>query len=323
MQYNRLGKAGIRVSELSFSAWGPYSKQLNTEDAKLLIQAAYESGINFFDNAEVTASSKTEEIMGEALKYLPREQLVVSTKLYSDKQTSNEYCTLSQKHLMDSINNSLKRLQLDYVDLLFCHRPNPNTPIEEIVCAMDQIVRTGKAFYWGTSQWHTDQIEAAYQIAADLNYMPPTMEQPEYNMLHRNNVEKNLLPLYRKYGLGTTTYNPLASGVLTGKYNKGILGGNRIAHKTLLQEIYLTQASIDIINQLETVAKQLDCSLTQLAIAWCLKSLTVSTVILGTSHSEQLQENLKSLAIKDKLTDGIMKTIDEVLANYQETEQAY
>lgn len=323
MQYNRLGKAGIRVSELSFGSWVTFSKQLGVNGAKELMQAAFEHGINFFDNAEAYAAGKAEEIMGEGLKGFPREQLVISTKLYFGKDTPNESRTLSRKHLMEGIDNSLKRLQLDYVDLLFCHRPDPNTPIEETVRAMDQIIRDGKAFYWGTSEWSAKQIESAYQIAADLNCMPPTMEQPEYNMFYRHNVERNLLPLYEKYGLGTTIWSPLASGVLTGKYSDGIPKDSRMAQETWLQDNYLTQARVNIAKQLELVAKQLDCSLAQLAVAWCLKNPNVSTVILGASHLAQLQENLKSLEVKDVLTDDIMQTIEDILVDYQETERPY
>lgn len=318
MKYNQLGKAGIKVSELSYGSWVTFSKQLDQGAVSALIKEAFDNGVNFFDNAEAYAGGEAETLMGATLKDYPREQLVVSTKLFFGRETPNEYQTLSRKHLMEGIDNSLKRLQMDYVDILFCHRADPNTPIEETVRAMDQIIRDGKAFYWGTSEWPADKIKEAYQIAKELHCIPPSAEQPQYNMFNRKNFEQSLHPLCEKQGMGTTIWSPLAFGILSGKYNKEIPKNSRLAQETWLQDS-LTKSRIEIVNRLEPIAKQLKCTLAQLAIAWCLKNPHVSTVILGATRSQQLQENLKSIEVKAQLDTDVMAEINRVLANYQET----
>lgn len=310
MQYNKLGKSGLRVSEISYGSWITFGKQVDVNQAQAMMRAAFDAGINFFDNAEAYAHGESETIMGKALKDFPREELVISTKIFWGGDGPND-TGLSRKHLLEGTKRSLKRLQLDYVDLLFCHRPDPNTPIEETVLAMDYLVRQGFVFYWGTSEWNKDQIEQAYLIAEKLNCIPPTMEQPKYNIFFRDHLEKEYLPLFKKYQLGTTIWSPLASGILSGKYNQGIPKDSRLAKEEWLKPNNFNEL-VEQTKQLETIAKELGCHLSQLAIAWCLKNPQVSTVITGASKIEQLQENLGALAIKSKLTPAVMKKIDEI-----------
>lgn len=317
MQYNRLGKAGIKVSEVSFGSWVTFSKQIGKAEVKQLMCEAYDQGVNFFDNAEAYAKGEAEELMGEALQSFRRESVVVSTKLFFGGDTPNEHETLSRKHLLEGINNSLRRLQLDYVDLLFCHRPDVNTPIEETVRAMDHIIREGKALYWGTSMWTPQQLEETYQIAKQTNCYPPSMEQPQYNMLCRHNVEVNLAPFCQTQGLGLTIWSPLASGVLTGKYNDNIPENSRLANEAWLIPSDM-QTCITIVKKLMVIAQNLDCSIAQLALAWCLKNPHVSTVITGATSMEQLQDNLLAISIKEKITPGIIVDINNVLAGYSE-----
>lgn len=310
MQYRQLGKHGIKLSELSFGAWVTFGKQLDLSAVKKLMQAAFEGGVNFFDNAETYASGEAETLMGKALKDFRREDLVVSTKIFWGGKGPND-TGLSWKHLMEGTNNSLRRLQLDYVDLLFCHRPDPNTPIEETVRAMDVIVRSGKAFYWGTSEWKAEQIEEAHRVAREIHCIPPAMEQPQYNFFERNKVEKDFLPLYSKYGMGLTIWSPLALGILTGKYNQGIPKGSRLEKEDWLARD-LTPKRIETVRALEPIAKQLECSLAQLAIAWCLKNPHVSSVITGASRLEQLEENLGACEVAQKLTPQILKQMNSL-----------
>lgn len=311
MQYNPLGRCGLKISELSFGSWITFGKQFGVKEARTLMHYAFEQGINFFDNAESYAQGSAESIMGEVIREFRREEIVVSTKIFWGGQGPND-TGLSRKHLIEGTKNSLKRLQTDYVDLLFCHRPDPTTPIAETVLAMDYLIRNGYAFYWGTSEWTADQIESAYQIAKELHCIPPTMEQPEYNMFRRERVEQELLPLYKKYGLGTTIWSPLAYGILTGKYNDGIPEDSRLARETWLQKSDL-MTRISKAQKLTVLAKELNCTLAQLALAWCLKNPYVSTVILGASKLEQLQENLGACAVKEKLDQEVMKQIEVIL----------
>jgi voltage-dependent potassium channel beta subunit len=309
MEYRRLGKAGIKVSELSFGSWVTFGNELDQNKASECIHTAFDLGVNFFDNAEAYKKGLSESIMGKAIADLPREQLVISTKIFWGGKGPNDV-GLSRKHLIEGTKRSLKRLQLDYVDLLYCHRPDPNTPIEETVRAMDFIVGSGLAFYWGTSEWSAKEIEEAHRIAKEINAIPPTMEQPEYNMLNRERVEKEYLPLYQKYGMGTTIWSPLALGILTGKYNKGVPEDSRLYRNPDLAE-QLTPENIKKVVALEKIAKEVGCTLAQLALAWCLKNRNVSSVITGASRVEQVKENLAACEVKNKLTEQIMKEINE------------
>lgn len=310
MQYNHLGRAGIKVSELSFGSWITFGKQIGLEEVRTLMHAAFDRGVNFFDNAETYAHGEAEILMGRALKDFRREDLVVSTKIFWGGNGPND-TGLSRKHLIEGTRNSLKRLQLDYVDLLFCHRPDPNTPIEETVLAMDYLVRQGYAFYWGTSEWSADQIEAAFNAAQALHCIPPTMEQPRYNLFYRDHLETDYLKLFSKHGLGTTIWSPLASGILSGKYNHGIPNESRLARESWLVPDNFMQL-IEKTKKLEKVADDLSCTLSQLAIAWCLMNENVSTVITGATRTEQLIENMGALEVKPLLTPDVMKEIDKI-----------
>lgn len=311
MQYNRLGKAGIKLSEISFGSWITFSNQLDLAEAKKIMHFAFDQGINFFDNAEAYAHGASETLMGKIIQDFRREDLVISTKIFWGGQGPNDK-GLSRKHLIEGCQNSLKRLQLDYVDLLFCHRPDPDTPIEETVLTMDALVRGGQAFYWGTSEWSALQIESAYQIAADLNCIPPSMEQPKYNLFYRDHLEKDYLPLFKKHSLGTTIWSPLASGVLSGKYNQGIPKDSRFAKEPHLIPENLNK-QIEQVKELNKLAQELGGTVAQLAIAWCLQNPNVSSVITGASRIEQLEENLGALFMKPKLTPEIMKRIEEIV----------
>jgi voltage-dependent potassium channel beta subunit len=280
--------------------------------------AAYDSGVNFFDNAEAYAGGKAEIVMGNVLKKMgwPRESYVVSSKVFWGGEGPNDR-GLSRKHIYEACRRSLKRLQLDYLDLFFCHRPDPNTPIEETVRAMDDLVHQGLVLYWGTSEWNAADIMRAHAIAREQHLTPPQMEQPQYNMLHRERVEKEYLPLYREIGLGTTIWSPLASGLLTGKYNNGMPQGTRatLAGYEWLREYVLTQPNIEKVKQLEPIAKEMECTLAQLALAWCLKNPNVSTVITGASRPEQVVENMKAEDVMQRLGSDVMERVDAVLGN--------
>ena len=311
MKYRRLGKAGLQVSELSLGSWLTFGPQLDIDNVKKLMRQAFDAGVNFFDNAEVYAKGRSEELMGEALEEYRREDLVVSSKIFWGGSGPNDE-GLSWKHLMEGTNNALRRLRLDYVDLLFCHRPDPDTPIEETVRAMDVIVRQGKAFYWGTSEWSAQQIEEAHSIAKELHCIPPVMEQPEYSMLARERVEREYARLYERYGMGTTIWSPLSSGILTGKYNDGIPEDSRLARQSWLQP-RLSEERVAIVRELQGVACELGCAMSQLAIAWCLRNEHVSTVILGASNGPQLEENLGASDVVERLTDDVMTQIAGIL----------
>jgi len=311
MQYNRLGNAGIRVSEISFGSWITFGKQIGLPEIKALLHAAYENGINFFDNAEAYAHGEAEILMGKAMLDFHREELVISTKIFWGGEGPND-TGLSRKHLIEGTKNSLRRMQLDYVDLLFCHRPDPNTPIEETVLAMDYLVRNGYAFYWGTSEWSAEQIKAAFNAAEKMNCIKPTMEQPRYNMFFRDRLEKEYLPLFEQYGLGTTIWSPLASGILSGKYNQGIPSDSRLAKEGWLVPENFMQM-VEKTKKLCVIADELGCTMSQLAIAWCLHNPHVSTVITGATKMEQLMDNLGAIDVKAKLTKDVMKNIDTIL----------
>lgn len=311
MEYRSLGKAGIKLSALSFGSWITFGTSLDENDAKECMKTAFDNGINFFDNAETYASGLSESIMGKVIKDYRREDLVISTKLFWGGKGVNDV-GLSRKHLIEGIKNSLKRLQLEYVDLIYCHRPDPFTPIEETVRAMDWMIQKGYAFYWGTSEWKAEEIEKAFEIADRIHAIPPSMEQPEYNLFHRNRVENEYNPLYHKYQLGLTTWSPLNLGILSGKYNEGIPPGSRLDTNPKLKA-QLNEEKIHVAKSLAVLANDLNCTLPQLAIAWCLKNPHVSSVITGATHPHQIEENLKALEIKKKLTKDIMDSIDAIL----------
>lgn len=310
MQYNKLGKAGIRISEISYGSWITFAKQVGVSEAKTIMHSAFDRGVNFFDNAEAYANGEAEIVMGKILKEFTREELVVSTKIFWGGSGPND-TGLSRKHLIEGTKKSLQRMQLEYVDLLFCHRPDPNTTIEETVLTMDSLVRSGLVFYWGTSEWEAPQIEEAYETAKKLNCIPPSMEQPKYNIFFRDHLEKDYLPLFKRYGLGTTIWSPLASGILSGKYNQSIPQNSRLANEAWLMPNNFSQL-IEQTKQLDEIAKALNCKLSQLAIAWCLKNPNVSSVITGASKVEQLIENLEAKDVKIKLTPDVMRRIDEI-----------
>ena len=327
MEYRFLGRSGLKVSVLSLGAWVTYGYQVGEDITYDCMNAAYQAGVNFFDNAEVYASGKAELAMGNAIKKAgwKRSDLVISTKIFWGGEGPND-AGLSRKHLLEGIHASLQRLQMDYVDLLFCHRPDLTTPVEETVWAMNQIIQQGKAFYWGTSEWPATRIMEAYGIARREHLIPPLMEQPEYNMLHRQRVEVEYAPLYREIGLGATIWSPLASGLLTGKYNQGIPEGTRLSlkgYEWLRKEFETEEArqNIEKVKQLAPVAKELGCSLAQLALAWCLKNPNVSTVITGASRPEQVIENMQALQVAGQLTGEVMEQIEQVLQNKPEAEQ--
>ena len=317
MEYRHLGKAGIQVSELSFGSWVTFHTQADVDSAVEMMAAAYDAGVNFFDNAESYAGGKSEEVMGAALKKLGwrRSSYLVSSKFYWGLNNKvNEHHTLNRKYLIEGINGSLQRFGLDYVDIIFCHRPDKNTPIEETVWAMHNIIEWGKALYWGTSEWSAAEIVAAIEIAERHHLHKPVTEQPVYNLFERHRFSGEYERVYKEYGYGTTTWSPLASGLLTGKYNKGIPEGSRGTLKGYdwLHEQLTDQDRLAMVAALEPIAKELDCSLSQLSLAWCLKNPYVSTVITGASRVEQVHENMKASEVAPKLTPEILEQIDAI-----------
>ena len=320
MEYRHLGASGLKVSALSLGAWITYGGQVGEELAYDCMTAAYEAGVNFFDNAEAYASGNAEIVMGKVIEKAgwKRSDLVISTKIFWGGDGPNQ-SGLSRKHLVEGLKASLERLQTDYVDLLFCHRPDIYTPIEETVWAMNHLIDRGMAFYWGTSEWTAQQIMEAYGIARREHLIPPLMEQPEYNMFHRRRVEYELAPLYRKIGLGTTIWSPLDSGILTGKYNDGIPEGSRLALEGFeWLKNRLVQEKIEKVRQMAPVAQELDCSIAQLALAWCLKNPDVSSVITGASKPEQVWENMQALEVAERLTPEGLERIEAILDNKPE-----
>src|SRR5471030_232800 len=320
MNYRRLGHSGLKVSELSLGSWVTYGNQLDTGAARECMAAAWDRGVNFFDNAEVYANGKSEEIMGEALKKLawPRLKYIVSTKFFwGITEGPNEKSTLNRKYLMNAIDGSLARLQLDYVDLVYCHRPDPATPVEETVWAMHDMIDRGKALYWGTSEWGAAQILEAWQVAERHHLRKPVMEQPEYNIFHRERVEREYAKLYEAVGLGLTTWSPLASGLLTGKYRAGIPSGSRAqlqGYEWLANKL-TDKGANNIVGRLAEVSDQLGCSLAQLSLAWILLNPNVSTVITGASRVEQIHENMKAIDVVQKITPEIKQRIEEIVGD--------
>ena len=322
MQYRRLGRSGLRVSTFSLGSWVTYHNQVDTGQAVEMMAAAFDAGINFFDNAEVYAGGRSETIMGDALKQLawPRLNYVVSTKFFwgldRNGDAVNRKDTLNRKYLMQAMDGSLKRMQLEHIDLIYCHRPDPHTPIEETVWAMSDLITQGKALYWGTSEWPAADIRAAWEIAERHHLHKPLMEQPQYHLFHRKRVEQEYARLYADTGLGLTTWSPLASGLLTGKYQAGIPEGSRGAMENMafLRDGLTNTAKNEAVAKLQPIAAELGGSLAQLALAWVAKNPNVSTVITGASKLAQLQQNLGALAVLDKLTPEVMARIDAVTA---------
>ncbi len=321
MEYRRLGKSGLQVSLFSYGSWVTFHKQIDDSIADELMGIAYDNGINFFDNAEGYALGESEKMMGRVLKTKgwDRTSIIVSSKVYFGWRKNNKpnQTGLSRKHITEACHEALQRMQLDYLDLYFCHRPDVNVPIEEVVWTMNNLIQQGKILYWGTSEWSAQEIMEAHLFAERHHLIGPTMEQPEYNMFRREKLEKEYVPIFKNIGLGTTIWSPLAAGVLTGKYNNGIPEGSRLAIEGFdwLKNKQLDDAKIEKVKKLQLVADKLDASLAAMAIAWCAKNPNTSTVILGATKASQLTENLKALDVLPKLSSEIMDEIDGILQN--------
>jgi len=333
MQYRRLGRSGLQVSVLSLGSWVTFGGQVDLNATMECMRAAFDAGINFFDTAEVYADGKSELLMGQVIKQCgwKRADLVISTKLFWGGQGPNQ-SGLSRKHIIEGLRASLDRLQLDYVDLVYAHRPDPDTPMEETVRAFNWCIEKGWAFYWGTSEWSAEEITDAHAVAQRLGLIGPLMEQPQYNMFHRERFEREYAPLYKKHGMGTTIWSPLASGVLTGKYNAGTIpADSRLAITTntimVRQRQHLEtdegKAKLAKVDKLMEIAKRLECTVAQLSLAWCLKNPNVSSVITGASRPDQVRENVKSLEVLSKLDDAVMEEIDTILDNRPAKEMTF
>ncbi len=329
MEYRRLGKSGLKVSELSFGSWVTFGSQVDIDKAVDCMAAAYDAGVNFFDNAEVYNKGKSELVMGAALKKLgwERDSYILSSKVMwgAKENPKPTQMGLSRKHLIEACQQACERMGVEYLDLYFCHRPDPEVPMEEIVRGMTELILRGKVFYWGTSEWSAEDIQKAYDVAREFDLIPPTMDQPQYHIFWRNRVEKEYAPLYNPdgVGLGTTIWSPLASGLLTGKYNNGIPGDSRVnlPGYEWLKEMLLGeggQARLEAVRQLGKVADELGVPMSQMALAWCLKNPQVSTVITGASKVEQVKENMEAIKVVPQLTDDVMKKIDSITAGLAE-----
>ncbi|MGY6560687.1 MAG: potassium channel beta subunit family protein [Luteibaculaceae bacterium] len=320
MQYRNLGKSGLKVSELSFGSWLTFGNQIDDKTAEILMHKAYDGGVNFFDNAEVYAAGKSELVMGKILKNSgwSRDSYIVSSKVFFGAGGKlPTQVGLSRKHIVEACHDALKRLQVDYLDLFFCHRPDKSTPIEETVWSMHNLITQGKILYWGTSEWSAQEIMEAHMVARQYNLIGPVMEQPQYNMFHRAKVEVEFSQIYKTVGLGTTIWSPLASGLLSGKYNNGFPGDTRLNMKEVdwLKEKTLTEERIEKTKKLADLAKEVGVSLPLFSLAWCLKNPNVSTVILGASKVHQLEENLKASEAVAKLTDSVLEKVELILDN--------
>ncbi|MGV3530007.1 MAG: potassium channel beta subunit family protein [Flavisolibacter sp.] len=320
MEYRRMGKTGLQLSVLSYGSWVTFHKQIGDGPADELMSLAYENGVNFFDNAEVYAAGESEKQMGRILKTKDwdRTSYCVSSKVFwgwRGKANRPNQWGLSRKHVMEACHEALQRLQVDYLDLFFCHRPDKNTPIEEVVWTMNILIQQGKILYWGTSEWSGVEIMEAHRVAGKLGLIGPAMEQPEYNMLQRSKMENEFLEIFKNVGMGTTIWSPLASGLLTGKYNDGIPEDSRLALQGFdwLKNRLMTEDKLGKVRQLKTIADELGTSQATLAIAWCIANKNVTTAILGATKKEQLLENLKALEVYPKLTPEVMQRIDEIL----------
>ncbi|HEY1165268.1 MAG TPA: aldo/keto reductase [Chitinophaga sp.] len=320
MEYRRLGKTGLQLSVLSFGSWVTFHKQIDDKLSDRLMGIAYDNGINFFDNAEVYALGESEKMMGRVLKQKnwDRTSYTVSSKAYfgsRGKSNKPNQTGLSRKHLVEACHEALQRLQVEYLDLYFCHRPDKNTPIEEVVWTMNHLIQQGKIFYWGTSEWSAQEIMEAHMVARQHHLIGPAMEQPEYNLFNRVKMEKEYLQIFRNIGLGTTIWSPLASGLLTGKYNKGIPADSRLGLPGFewLKDRQFVQDRLDRVAKLEMIAKDLNTSLAAFSIAWCIRNPHVTTAILGATREEQLSENLKALDVFPLLTLDIMEAVDQIM----------
>jgi len=313
MHYRRLGKSGLKVSEIALGAWLTFGNQIDEDTAIKLVHAAYEQGVNFFDNADAYAGGKAEIVMGKAIQGIPREELVISSKVFFPTMQGPNGRGLSRKHIRESIHATLRRLGTEYIDIYYCHRFDPDTPIEEVVRTMDDLIHEGKIFYWGTSEWEAQQVVQAYGIAKQLGLNSPSVEQPHYNLFHRKRVEDELAPLCKEFGLGLTTFSPLFSGILSGKYNDGIPEGSRAT----LSDVpwirsQITPKRIAVVRQLTQIAQSFGFTTAQLAIAWILRRKDISAVITGASRAEQLDENLIAPEVLPFLTDSVLEQIDRI-----------
>lgn len=318
MEYRRLGKSGLQVSALSLGSWLTFGQQISDQTADELMGIAYDAGVNFFDNAEGYAEGKSEIVMGKILKARKweRESFVVSSKVFFGTENKGpNRMGLSRKHVIEACHGALKRLQVDYLDLYFCHRPDKNTPIEETVWAMNTLLQQGKILYWGTSEWSASEIMEAIRVAKQYNLIGPTMEQPQYNLLERHKMENEYLLLFKEYGLGTTIWSPLASGLLSGKYTSGVTKDTRLELKGMewLKDAVLNEEKLKKAEKLQGLADQLNIPLAKLSLAWCLKNPNVSTVILGASKTAQLKENLTTLEVLPLLTEEVMTAIEDIM----------
>ncbi|MBS1621817.1 MAG: aldo/keto reductase [Bacteroidetes bacterium] len=322
MEYRRMGKTGLQLSALSFGSWVSFHKQINDSIAEELMSMAYDKGVNFFDNAEVYALGESEKMMGRVLKKKnwDRSSFIISSKAFwgwRGKQNKPNQTGLSRKHLIEACHEALQRLQLDYLDIYFCHRPDKTVPIEEVVWTMNVLIQQGKILYWGTSEWSGVEIMEAHRVAHQYNLIGPSVEQPQYNLFERNKMENEFLTIINTVGLGTTIWSPLASGLLTGKYNSGIPEGSRFSLSGFdwLKEQWMKENLIIKVDQLAKLAQTLGLTLAQMSIAWCIKNPNVTTAILGATKKEQLLENLNAIEAKEKLTEEVMKQIDEIVQN--------
>ncbi len=322
MEYRRLGKSGLQISALSFGSWVSFSKQINDKTAEELMSIAYDNGVNFFDNAEIYALGESEKMMGRVIKKKKwdRTSFVVSSKVFwgwRGKENKPNQTGLSRKHVIEACDEALKRLQVDYLDLYYCHRPDKNVPIQETVLAMNHLILQGKVLYWGTSEWSGVEIMEAHRVAEKFRLIGPTMEQPQYNMFEREKIEKEYLDIYRTVGMGTTIWSPLASGLLSGKYNDGIPKNSRFALQGFdwLKDRWMVEDNLKKVKKISELANKLGVSTAALSIAWCIKNPNVTTAILGATKKQQLLENLKSLDIVPMLTPEVMEKIDAILKN--------
>ena len=320
MHYRRLGRSGLKVSEISLGTWVTFGNQIDEAAGSELIHAAFEQGVNFLDNADMYANGQAEVMMGKAIADLPRESLVLSSKVFWPTMPGPNGRGLSRKHIMESVHASLRRLGTDYLDLYICHRYDPDSPLEEVVRAMDDLIHQGKILYWGTSEWDASQVAQAWGVARQYNLTPQTMEQPQYNLFHRERVELDLAPLCKEHGIGLTTWSPLFYGILSGKYNDGIIPqGSRAALPDMAwMEDALTPERIILVRKLTALAQELGLTTAQLSIAWILRRKEVSSVITGASRVEQLDENLAAAEAENKMTDDILERIEQIVGNLPE-----